>query len=45
MNELQLIPCRFCHFYNLNDREFNNNNNNNNNNNEFLYRIEKPISV
>ena len=23
----------------------NNNNNNNNNNNEFLYRIEKPISV
>ena len=23
MNELQLIPCRFCHFYNLNDREFN----------------------
>ena len=24
---------------------FNNNNNNNNNNNEFLYRIEKPISV
>ena len=23
MNELQLIPCNFCHFYNLNDREFN----------------------
>ena len=23
MNELQLIPCKFCHFYNLNDREFN----------------------
>ena len=23
MNELQLIPCRFCHFYNLNDWEFN----------------------
>ena len=23
MNELQLILCKFCHFYNLNDREFN----------------------
>ena len=23
MNELQLIPCIFFHFYNLNDREFN----------------------
>ena len=23
MNELQLIPCKFCHFYNLNDWEFN----------------------
>ena len=23
MNELQLIPCKFCYFYNLNDREFN----------------------
>ena len=22
MNELQLIPCKFCHFCNLNDREF-----------------------
>ena len=22
-NELQLIPCKFCHFYNLKDREFN----------------------
>ena len=22
MNELQLIPCKFCHFYNLNNREF-----------------------
>lgn len=23
MNKLQLIPCKFCHFYNLNDWEFN----------------------
>ena len=23
MNELQLILCKFCHFYNLNDQEFN----------------------
>ena len=23
MNELILIPCKFCHFYNLKDREFN----------------------